>query len=262
MHSKDINSCLVSIIMPAYNADRFIVDSVHSVLSQSYEDWELIIIDDGSSDNTYQLALDFASSDKRITLELNPENLGVTKTRQRGVELAKGQWIALLDSDDMWAPDKLSKQVDLARSIGAPALLFTGTTYVDEKGRKTSYCLTPPSRVDFKQLLVQNVVMCSSVLVHRDLLKFDDAIHDGMHEDYAMWLSILKDEPYAYAVPEPLNIYRISSGSKSSNKLRAALMNYRTLRYVGLGKFAALSNMMKYAANNLKKYASIFKGFE
>ena len=152
--------------MPAYNADRFIVDSVHSVLSQSYEDWELIIIDDGSSDNTHQLALDFACSDKRITLELNPENLGVTKTRQRGVELAKGQWIALLDSDDMWAPDKLSKQVDLARSIGAPALLFTGTTYVDEKGRKTSYCLTPPPKVDFKQLLVQNVVMCSSVLVH------------------------------------------------------------------------------------------------
>lgn len=262
MGGRNSNSYSVSIVMPAYNAERFIADSVCSVMSQLYDDWELIIVNDGSTDKTRELVLDFAERDARIRLIDNPANLGVAKTRKRGVELAKGQWIALLDSDDMWAPDKLSKQVDLARSVGAPALLFTGTTYVDEKGRKTSYCLTPPSKVDFKQLLVQNVVMCSSVLVHRDLLKFDDAIHDGMHEDYAMWLSILKSEPYAYAVPEPLNIYRISSGSKSSNKLRAALMNYRTLRYVGLGRFAALANMAKYAANNLKKYASIFKGFE
>ena len=248
--------------MPAYNAEKFITDSIRSVMNQTYEDWELVVVNDGSTDETRELVLGFAERDARIRLIDNPANLGVAKTRKRGVEQAKYSWIALLDSDDMWAPDKLSKQVDLARSIGAAVLLFTGTTYIDENGRKTSYCLTPPSKVDFKQLLVQNVVMCSSVLVHRGLLKFDDAIHDGMHEDYAMWLSILKDEPYAYAVPEPLNIYRISSGSKSSNKLRAALMNYRTLRYVGLGRFAALSNMMKYAANNLKKYASIFKGFE
>lgn len=262
MVERDSNSYSISIVMPAYNAEKFITGSIRSVVNQTYEDWELVVVNDGSTDNTRELVLGFAKRDARISLIDNPANLGVTKTRKLGVEQAKYSWIALLDSDDMWAPDKLSKQIDLARSIGAPALLFTGTTYVDEKGRKTSYCLTPPSKVDFKQLLVQNVVMCSSVLVHRDLLKFDDAIHDGMHEDYAMWLSILKDEPYAYAVPEPLNIYRISSGSKSSNKLRAALMNYRTLRYVGLGKFAALSNMMKYAANNLKKYASIFKGFE
>lgn len=262
MVERDSNSYSISIVMPAYNAEKFITGSIRSVVNQTYEDWELVVVNDGSTDNTRELVLGFAKRDARISLIDNPANLGVTKTRKLGVEQAKYSWIALLDSDDMWAPDKLSKQIDLARSIGAPALLFTGTTYVDEKGRKTSYCLTPPSKVDFKQLLVQNVVMCSSVLVHRDLLKFDDAIHDGMHEDYAMWLSILKDEPYAYAVPEPLNIYRISSGSKSSNKLRAALMNYRTLRYVGLGRFAALANMMKYAANNLKKYASIFKGFE
>lgn len=262
MDGKKSNPYSISIVMPAYNAEKFITDSIRSVMNQTYEDWELVVVNDGSTDETRELVLGFAGRDVRIRLIDNPANLGVAKTRKHGVEQAKYSWIALLDSDDMWTPDKLSKQVDLARSIGTPALLFTGTTYVDENGRKTSYCLKPPSKVDFKQLLVQNVVMCSSVLVHRDLLKFDDAIHDGMHEDYAMWLSILKDEPYAYAVPEPLNIYRISSGSKSSNKLRAALMNYRTLRYVGLGRFAALSNMMKYAANNLKKYASIFKGFE
>lgn len=256
------NSYSISIVMPAYNAEQFIADSICSVMGQTYDDWELIVINDGSTDGTRELVLTFIKQDARIRLIDNPANLGVTQTRKRGIEQARNSWIALLDSDDMWAPDKLSKQVDLARSIGAPALLFTGTTYVDKNGRKTSYCLTPPSKVDFKQLLVQNVVMCSSVLVHRDLLKFDDAIHDGMHEDYAMWLNILKEEPCAYAVSDPLNIYRISSGSKSSNKFRAALMNYRTLRYVGLGRFAALSNMIKYAANNLKKYIVIFKGFE
>ncbi len=248
--------------MPAYNAERFIAESIRSASVQTYSSWELIIVDDGSSDRTREIALEFAKEDERITVVSNSENLGVTEARKRAIEIAKGPWIAFLDSDDMWEPDKLSKQVDLARSIDIPALLFTGTSYIDEGGRKSSYQLIPPESIDFTTLLAQNLVMCSSVLVHQDLLKFDSSIHDGLHEDYAMWLTILKDEPCAYAVSQPLNIYRISSGSKSSNKIKAARMNYRTLRYVGLGRAKAFSSMLKYAGNNIKKYAAIFRGFE
>lgn len=102
---------LVSVIMPAYNAEKYIEEAVSSVLSQTYKNWELLILDDCSSDCTAEIAEYFASLDTRIRLLRNPQNMGVAKTRNRGFDIAKGEWIALLDSDDVWHSDKLEKQL-------------------------------------------------------------------------------------------------------------------------------------------------------
>ena len=101
---------LVSVIMPAYNAEKYIEEAVSSVLSQTYKNWELLILDDCSSDCTAEIAEYFASLDTRIRLLRNPQNMGVAKTRNRGFDIAKGEWIALLDSDDVWHSDKLEKR--------------------------------------------------------------------------------------------------------------------------------------------------------
>lgn len=141
--------------------------------------------------------------------------------------------------------------------------MFTGTAYVNEIGERSAYTLRPPDRISFEDLLLHNPITCSSVLIKKELLKNDVAIHDGMHEDYAMWLSILRDEPYAYAVPRPLTVHRMASGSKSSNKIQAARMNYRTLRHVGVGWLAAFPrwcNMRQEIFANTQLYIrALFK---
>lgn len=252
----------ISIIMPAYNAQEHLADAIESVRAQSYQDWDLIVIDDGSSDATMEIARGFAQEDSRVSVESNPVNRGVTYTRGRGYELAVGPWIAFLDSDDMWKRDKLDAQVRLAQLSESISFLFTGTAYMNDAGMISEFTLRPPTCIDFKELLGSNPITCSSVMIRKDILRPDETSHDGMHEDYAMWLSVLKAGTNAYAVPEPLTIHRMVSGSKSSNKLQAARMNYLTLRHVGTKRFTALIKMFEYAVRNFKKYSSIYKGFD
>lgn len=124
---------LVSVIMPAYNAEKYIEEAVSSVLSQTYKNWELLILDDCSSDCTAEIAEYFASLDTRIRLLRNPQNMGVAKTRNRGFDIAKGEWIALLDSDDVWHSDKLEKQLAVAGRAGAD-IIYCSYALVNESG--------------------------------------------------------------------------------------------------------------------------------
>lgn len=261
MNEEQLSPGHVSIIMPAYNSERYMTEAIDSVISQSYKDWDLTVIDDGSSDRTFETASEFAQEDNRITVQRNSVNRGVVYSRNRGIQAARGPWIAFLDSDDVWKQERLTDQFELVREQNGASFVFTGTAYVNEIGEMSAYALRPPDRISFEDLLLHNPITCSSVLIKKELLKNDVAIHDGMHEDYAMWLSILRDEPYAYAVPRPLTVHRMTSGSKSSNKIQAARMNYRTLRHVGVGWLAALSKMVQYATRNFRKYSAIYKGF-
>lgn len=252
----------VSIIMPAYNAQEYLADAIESVCAQTHEDWDLIVIDDGSSDATSEIAGRYSQEDSRILVVCNVINKGVTFTRAKGCELAAGPWIAFLDSDDMWEKDKLARQLCLAQTSKAIGFLFTGTAYMNDAGNVSSYALRPPTCIDFKKLLGSNPITCSSVLIRKDILHPDETSHDGMHEDYAMWLSVLKTGQKAYAVPDPLTVHRMVSGSKSANKLQAARMNYLTLRHVGIKRLTALVKMFEYAVRNFKKYSAIYKGFD
>lgn len=245
---------LVSIIMAAFNAERTIEVAIDSVLSQSYKNWELLVVDDCSSDSTAGKVL--GKNDSRIHLIRNSKNAGVSKSRKKGMEAANGEWIAVLDSDDAWTPDKLEKQIKLARKTGAE-LIFTGSAFMDDDGNAINWQLHVPTTLPYRELLKQNLVSNSSVLVKTDLYRKHYAIGDGMHEDFAIWLGITREGKDAYGIDEPLLIYRLAKSSKSSNKIKAAKMNWKTYRYVGLNPVAAAYYMCWYIVRSIRKYKNL-----
>jgi len=251
-----MESGLVSIIMAAYKAEKTIEASIRSVLAQTYTNWELIIINDCSPDNTVEVVKPFADSDPRIRLISNEVNKGVSFTRKRGMEASNGEWIAILDCDDLWTPDKLEKQLALASKNNAK-LVFTGSGYIDIDGNPIDWQLHVPETISYKKLLKQNLISNSSALVKAELYKEHYAIGDGMHEDFAIWLGILKTGVTAYGIDEPLLIYRVAKSSKSGNKLKAAKMNWRTYRYIGLNPFAAAYYMCWYTVKGIMKHSHL-----
>ena len=218
---------LISIIMAAYNAEKTIEQAINSVLSQTYPDFELLVVNDCSTDKTAMLAEAIVKKDDRVRLISNEKNSGVSYTRKHGLEEASGEWVAILDSDDAWAPEKLEKQINLQKKTNAD-LLFTGSAFMDADGKPIDWYLAAPAEVTYRQLLKQNVLSNSSALVRKELYAKYYAVGDGMHEDFALWLNILKDGRKAYGVDEPLLIYRIAKSSKSGNKFKAAKMNWNT----------------------------------
>ena len=249
---------LISIIMAAYNTEKTIEQAINSVLSQTYTNFELLVVNDCSTDRTAELVKSIAAKDSRVRLISNVKNSGVSYTRKHGLEEAKGSWIAILDSDDAWAPEKLEKQIDLQKKTNAD-LLFTGSAFMDSNGRPIDWYLHAPAEVTYRQLLKQNVLSNSSALVRKELYEVHYAIGDGMHEDFAIWLSILKEGKKAYGVDEPLLIYRIAKSSKSGNKVKAATMNWNTYRYIGLNMAEALYYECWYAVNGYLKYRNFLK---
>lgn len=254
MTSRDFG--LVSVIMAAYNAEKTIEQSINSVLNQTYPAVELLVVDDYSQDRTVKLVENIMARDNRVRLIYNKENSGVSYTRKHGLEEAKGAWIAILDSDDIWAPEKLEKQIILQKKMNAD-LLFTGSAFMDSDGQPIDWYLHAPAEVTYRQLLKQNVLSNSSALVRKELYAKHYAIGDGMHEDFAIWLSILKEGKKAYGVDERLLIYRIAKSSKSGNKFKAAKMNWNTYRYVGLNPIEAAYYECWYMVNGFLKYRNI-----
>lgn len=247
---------LISIIMAAYNAEKTIEQAINSVSSQTYTNFELLVVNDCSKDRTVELVKDIVAKDSRVRLISNVKNSGVSYTRKHGLEEAKGDWIAILDSDDAWEPEKLEKQIVLQRRTNAD-LLFTGSAFMDSEGHPIDWCLHAPKEVTYRQLLKQNVLSNSSALVRKELYAKYYAIGDGMHEDFAIWLSILKEGKKAYGVDEPLLIYRIAKSSKSGNKVKAARMNWNTYRYVGLNLMEAIYYECWYIFNGIRKYRNL-----
>ena len=247
---------LISIIMAAYNAEKTIEQAIDSVLNQTYPNFELLVVNDCSKDGTVEMVRNIAAKDSRVRLISNVENSGVSSTRKHGLEEAKGSWIAILDSDDAWAPEKLEKQTALQKRMNAD-LLFTGSAFMDSDGQPIDWYFHAPAEVTYRQLLKQNVLSNSSALVRKELYAKHYAVGDGMHEDFAIWLSILKEGKKAYGVDEPLLIYRIAKSSKSGNKVKAAKMNWNTYRYIGLNPIEAVYYEGWYMIKNMIKYTNL-----
>ena len=247
---------LISIIMAAYNAEKTIEQAINSVLSQTYPDFELLVVNDCSTDKTAMLAEAIVKKDDRVRLISNEKNSGVSYTRKHGLEEASGEWVAILDSDDAWVPEKLEKQINLQKKTNAD-LLFTGSAFMDADGKPIDWYLAAPAEVTYRQLLKQNVLSNSSALVRKELYAKYYAVGDGMHEDFALWLNILKDGRKAYGVDEPLLIYRIAKSSKSGNKFKAAKMNWNTYRYIGLNPIEAAYYEGWYMIKNVIKYTNL-----
>lgn len=241
----------VSIIMAAYNAEKTISVAIQSVLTQTHKNWELLVVDDHSNDRTASIVQSY--DDPRIRLLQHDKNCGVSLSRKSGMDNAKGTWIAILDSDDMWVSTKLEKQIKFAERTGAE-LVFTGSAFMDEDGFPIDWQLHVPSKLSFHNLLKQNLVSNSSVLVKSQLYRKHYAIGDMMHEDFAIWLAITKEGKFAYGIDEPLLVYRLAKTSKSSNKVKAARMNWNTYRYIGLTRLQASYYMLWYTMKGILKY--------
>ncbi len=249
----------ISVIMPAYNAAKTIDSAIGSVLKQTYKDFELIVIDDCSNDNTQELIKSYAESDDRIVLLQNEKNSGVSATRNYGISRAAGKWIAFLDSDDMWREDKLEKQLALLEKIEGAVISYTASAFIDENGNSFGYVMEAEEKTDFSTLLKRNLLSCSSVMIKADVMKALKMPGDQMHEDYYIWLKVLKEHKYAYGLNEPMLIYRLSSNSKSSGRLKSAKMTFNTYHAYGYCKLSALMLMLRYSIHSITKRKRISK---
>lgn len=248
---------LVSVIMPAYNAEQFIEEAIDSVISQTVSDWELIVIDDGSKDRTRQIVSGYVKKDKRISLLVNEENMRVARTRNRGLDICCGEYVALLDSDDYYEPNMLQKMVARARETNAD-IVYCSYALVDEQGKKVCNDFIVPEQTDFEQSLVRSVITCSSVLITREIAKNNRFPTDIYHEDIALWFQLLRDGAVARGVPEVLAAYRQRAGSKTANKITSAIRRWGIYRkHLKLPVHQCVGYMVRYAYYGLIKFKRI-----
>lgn len=237
---------LVSVIMPSYNSEKTILDSVNSVLGQSYENWELIIVDDCSTDHTFNVIKPLLS-DKRITFWSLAENSGSpAEPRNFGLDIAKGSYIAFLDSDDIWYRDKLEFQINFMIENNY-VISCSPYDIINREGKKISDFF-PPSCAEYKNLITNNSIGCLTLIVKADKLQSDRFPNCG-HEDFALWLKLSKRLGPIYSCGRVLAAYRRMDDSVSSNKLRVISFYwniYRTQELFSIGKSLTLMFLVFY----------------
>lgn len=250
---------LVSVVIPAYRCAQTITQAIDSALLQEVP-MEILVLNDQSPDGT---ELDRVMEQYRnipaVRYLKNEKNMGAAATRNRGVQLAKGQYIAFLDADDWWEAGKLQKQLALIERERT-VLCSTGRELVTPDGKRTGRVIGVREHITYRSLLLHNCINCSSVLLRTDVAREFPMQHEDSHEDYIMWLNILKKYQKAAAVNEPLLKYRLTATGKSGNKLQSARMTYRAYRYAGFGRLSAGFWFCAYAVNGVIKYAKAYAG--
>lgn len=237
---------LVTIITPCYNSAGFIKATINSVLEQTYTNWELIIIDDKSKDNSCEIIEEYARQHSKIRLIKLEQNGGVANARNIGLQEAKGKYIAFLDSDDIWLKEKLKKQVVYTEEQSLP-MTFCAYNRIDEAGEIISRKIEAPNSVNYRQLLSHNVIIFSTSLTLKSAIG-DTKFKKLGHEDWIFWLDIFKKPFNGYGINEPLVLYRIRQGSVSSNKLKVIGFTWKILRESEkLGFFESAYHFTKYA---------------
>ncbi|WP_066890575.1 glycosyltransferase family 2 protein [Clostridium nigeriense] len=224
-------SDLVSIITPTYNCGKFIEETIKSVIDQSYDNWEMIIVDDCSTDNTKEVVEKYINNDKRIKYYLLEENSGAAVTRTKAMELASGNYIAFLDSDDLWMRDKLKNQLDFMKNNN---YAFSCTAYeqIDEVGNPLNKVIKTKLKTDYNGILLSCPVGNSTVMYDVDKLGKFVVPNIRKRNDDALWLQILKKEKYIYGMPDILMKYRIRSNSISSNKIELVKYHWKLYREI------------------------------
>ncbi len=221
---------LVSIITPSWNVERLIGETIESVQAQTFGDWELLIADDCSTDQTPAIVGRYAAADPRIKLIRQPRNGGPALARQAAIDHAQGRYLAFLDSDDLWLPAKLERQLAFAREVGAP-LSYTAFRRIDEAGAVTGRLITVPASLTYQQLLKNTAIATLTALVDRELAG-PVAMKNEPYDDFCLWLSILKPGLTAYGLNEDLARYRVRGQSVSSRPLRSASWVWHIYRKV------------------------------
>lgn len=241
----------VSVVMPCYNAAKTVKTAIDSVLSQGL-DLELIVVNDCSKDNTAQVLQEYAA-DPRVIIVENTEQLGAAGSRNRAVSMARGEYVAFLDSDDYWAEGKLIAQMDLLKKTGC-VLCCTGRELMQPDGQLTGRIIHVKEQVTYEELLKHNSINCSSVVIKREAIRAFPMEHEDSHEDYITWLKVLRIYGPAVGIDEPMLKYRLSATGKSGSKFKSARMTYKVYGYMGFGKIKSLRCFISYALHGVWKY--------
>lgn len=244
---------LVSIIMPNYNCEKYISETINSVLAQTYQNWELLFVDDCSSDSSLEIAKSF--EDERIRIFSKDKNGGAALARNKAIEEAKGKWIAFLDSDDLWMPEKLEKQITYMHNNNI-SFSYTDYDVIDESNKTIS---TFKPRLDvckYKDILKHNHIGCLTVIYDSEKLgKVLMPTNAPKREDMACWLSILKNGEQAHCLHECLARYKVHYNSVSSNKLKMMKFQWQVYRKVErINLFKSLYYLSYWAVMGVLKY--------
>lgn len=224
-----METSLVSIIIPCFNSEKFIVETIQSVQNQSYKNWEIIAVDDCSSDATVTIILEMIEKDDRIQLFQFEKNSGTGVARNKGLSIAKGRYISFLDADDLWKPEKLQKQIDFLTENNVP---FTFSFYdcIDEEGKPLNKRVEAPLNLSYRQLFFCNYIGNLTGIYDVDYFGKIPISAIRKRQDWMLWLTVLKKIKTAQAVRESLAYYRIRENSLSISKFELIKYNFAVYR--------------------------------
>ena len=246
---------IISVVIPVYNGEKHLHQAIESALLQrkSIKNIEILIVDDASTDRTQEIAQEYVNSIPDVRYFRNKVNRGAAESRNYGVRNAAGEWIAFLDADDWWEPDKLKKQLKKLEETNA-ILCTTARKLVSESGESLKCVIPVKERITYKMMAYQNWINCSTVLLPRRIMLEFPMMHDEVHEDYITWMKIMKKYGDACAVNEPLLKYRLTGKGKSGNKWKSAFMTWKTYRYLGFSRLKAVNCFLHYVLCGVRKY--------
>lgn len=247
----------ISVIIPVYNGAQYICNAIGSVKYQKVDaDIEIIVVDDGSIDNIDQI-MDVYKNDSSIRYVKNGRNRGVAESRNRGVRISTGDYIAFLDSDDYWTEDKLQKQLDKMLTTDC-VLCCTSRELMTPDGRLTRRVIPVKEHINYDILLKHNCINCSSVLIKKEVAQEIPMEHEDSHEDYITWMKVLKKYDYAVGINEPLLKYRLSASGKSGSKIHSSYKTFKAYKYMGFGNMKSFFCFIRYAINGIVKYGKAY----
>lgn len=227
---------LVSVITPTYNCGQFIGETIESIQKQTYQNWEMIIVDDCSTDNTKEIVEEYIRKDDRIQYHCLETNSGAAVARTRAMQIADGEYMAFADSDDLWTEDKLEKQLEFMKK-GSYAFSCTAYEQIDEDGKSLNKIIKTVPKTDYNRLLLDCPVGNSTVMYNVKKMGKFEVPNIRKRNDDALWLQMLKKEKYIMGMPDVLMKYRIRKNSISSNKFKVIKYHwilYRDIEHLGI----------------------------
>lgn len=241
--------------MPTYNLAPFIAEAINSVMSQTYTNWELIIVDDGSKDNTKEIVKDLTSKSTKIRYISFEKNKGISKARNHGISLAKGQFLAFLDSDDVWLKEKLEIQTSFLIREKEASFVFSSYRRMSSNGKKVSSVIPAANRISRDELFKGNNIPLLTVIINRehfDQVQFNEKVKTC--EDYCLWLDLLKKTPFAHGIDVDLARYRHVENSVSNGPTGCVLGVMYIYFYLEFESvFLSFNRFFQYAMNGVKK---------
>ena len=242
----------VSIIIPVHNAEKFIGKTIESVLNQTYKNWEMLIFNDKSKDNSLKIIKKYSEKDERIKVVDSKENVGVVAARNKLIEIATGEFIAFLDADDYWKQNKLEKQIKFMRKNNA-LISCTEYTRVTEDEKEINDIIIKEI-ITYEDMLKNNYLGCLTVVYNANKLGKRYFKERKKNEDYVLWLEIVKETKIIFGLKENLAFYRVLNNSRSSNKIKVAKDRWEVYRKIErLSLLKSIYYFLQYVIRALKK---------